>query len=86
MSDIEVGEWLKLLQGGGNAAVIGLVFIAFRVATRFLNALDKITTTLAEQHAGVIAGQEAIKRAIVAGNPKAEAIFSDEEMRRAGRV
>jgi hypothetical protein len=77
---------LKLLQGGGNAAIIGLVLIAIRVANRFLTALEKIATQHAEDHAEVVATQEAIKRAIVAGNPKAERVFTDEEMRRAGRA
>lgn len=86
MSESEVGEWLKLLQGGGNAAIIGLVLIAIRVAGKFLAALEKIANQSAEQHAEVIAGQEQIKRAIVAGNKAAEEIFRDapNNVRRAG--
>lgn len=84
MSENEVAEWLKLLQGGGSAGIIVLAILAMKVANRFLAALDKIVTTQAEHHADVIAGQESIKRAIVAGNPRAEKIFREDEMRRAG--
>lgn len=84
MSETEVGEWLKLLQGGGSAGIIVLALLAIKVANRFLGALEKIVTTQNTQHAAVLAGQESIKRAIVASNPRAEAIFREDEMRRAG--
>lgn len=85
MSETEVGEWLKLLQGGGNAAIIGLVLIAIRVAGKFLAALEKLYVAQQENHAENTANLESIKRAIVAGNKNAEEIFRDAPtVRRAG--
>lgn len=64
MSESEASEWLKLLQGGGNAAIIVLTIVAINVARAFLAELRSLRR-----------GQEAIRLAIVAGNPKAEEIF-----------
>lgn len=75
MPDTEVTEWLKLFQLGGNAGIIVLAIIAVRVAGAFLSALKEIVVTLIKNHAEVLAGQEQIKRAIVAIHPKAEEIF-----------
>ena len=75
MSDAEIAEWVKLLNAGGNAGIIVLCFIAVKVASAFLSALKSIVTTMQENHAAEIAGQEDIKRAIVALDPKTAALF-----------
>jgi hypothetical protein len=64
VSENEAGEWLKLLQGGGNAAIIVLAIVAINVAKAFLAELRALRR-----------GQEAIKLAIVAGNPRAEEVL-----------
>jgi hypothetical protein len=64
MSETEMSEWIKLLQGGANAGIIVLTIVAINVARAFLAELRAIRR-----------GQEAIRLAIVAGNPKAEEIF-----------
>ena len=75
MNETEVGEWFKLLQGGGNVAIMALVFIASRVAKRFLDALDKIVATHQANHEENTGNVERIERAIIARDPKAAAIF-----------
>ncbi len=65
MTPAEGTEWLRLLQGGGNAAIIVLAIVAMNVARAFLAELRALRR-----------GQEAIRLAIVAGNPKAEEIFA----------
>jgi hypothetical protein len=64
MSENEAGEWIKLLQGGANAGIIVLTIVAINVARAFLAELRALRR-----------GQEAIRLAIVASNPKAEEIF-----------
>lgn len=64
MTDSEALEWLKLLQAGGNAGIIVLVLIAIKVANAFLAELRKLNR-----------GQEAIRLAIVARDPKAAETF-----------
>ena len=71
----DVTNWLELLKGGGNAAIVVLAVIAVKVANRFLDALRDITTTMEKNHAEVIASQESIKRAAVASNPATAKIF-----------
>lgn len=77
MSETEIAEWLKLLAGGGNAAIIVLAMLAIKVANAFLAGLRALRDDGAKQHAELIAGQEEIKRAIVAGNPRAQEIFQN---------
>lgn len=64
MNETEAAEWLKLLQGGGNAAIIILSIVAMNVARAFLAELRALRR-----------GQEAIRLAIVSGNPAAAEIF-----------
>lgn len=75
MSETEVTEWLKLFQLGGNAGIIVLAIIAVRVARWFLDALKAIVDTQQKNHAETLAGQEEIKRAIVAIKPQTEELF-----------
>jgi hypothetical protein len=75
----DASNWIELLKGGGNAALITLAIIAVKVANRFLAALDAITKTMTENHADVIASQEQIKRAIVSINPRAARHFEKAE-------
>lgn len=72
----EVNGWLELLKGGGNAAIIVLAIVAVRVAQAFLKALNGITDTMQKNHAETVANQEAIKRAIVARDPRANDYFA----------
>lgn len=67
--------WIELLKGGGNAALITLAVIAVKVANAFLAALKEITTTLTKNHAEIVAGQEQIKRAIVAFDARSAKTF-----------
>lgn len=75
MGDAEVAQWLKLFQLGGNAGIIVLAIIAVRVAKLFLDALRAIVTTAEENHKETIAGQEEIKRGIVALKPETAELF-----------
>lgn len=84
MSETEAAEWLKLLQGGANAGIICLVLIALKVAKAFLDALRDIRTELAALRAEVIAGQEDIKRGIVAIKPSTEPLFAERRVRAGG--
>lgn len=67
--------WIELLKGGGNAAIIVLAILGVKVAGAFLTALRGIVETLTKNHAEVIAGQEQIKRAIVARDPTTAKLF-----------
>lgn len=75
MNETEVAEWVKLLQVGGNAGIIVLTIIASKVAAAFLSALRGIRDDAAKHHAEVLAGQEDIKRSLVALNPASEQMF-----------
>jgi len=68
-------NWLELLKGGGNVAIIALAVIAVNVAKAFLAALKDIVETMTKNHSETIAGQEQIKRAIVARDPGAAKFF-----------
>lgn len=67
--------WIELLKGGGNAAIIVLAILGVRVATAFLAALKGVVDTMTKNHAETIAGQEQIKRAIVARDPGSAKFF-----------
>ncbi len=68
-------NWLELLKGGGNVAIIALAVIAVNVAKAFLGALKDIVETLQKNHAETLAGQEQIKRAIVSRDPASAKFF-----------
>lgn len=76
MTDTEVTEWLKLLQGGGNAGIIVLTIIAVKVARAFLAALRDIKDEQTKTRVQLTAGQEDIKRALVARDPQLAAMFA----------
>lgn len=84
MSETEVTEWLKLLQGGANAGIIVLTIIAVNVARWFLKAMTAIVDTMNANHVKTTAQMEDIKRAMVAINPKADEIFRQRAQERAG--
>jgi sensor histidine kinase regulating citrate/malate metabolism len=68
-------NWLELLKGGGNAAVIVLAILGVKVAQAFLSALKGIVETMTKNHAEQLASQEQIKRAIVARDPASAKFF-----------
>lgn len=66
--DPETQGWLKLLQGGGNAAAIAALFIAWQVFKQLKELLGDVVSRLGR-----------IERAIVASNPKALAIINSTD-------
>lgn len=75
MTETEAAEWFKLLQAGGNAGIIVLAMIAIKVANKFLDRMDRLIEENQQTREQLKAGQEQIKLAIVAGNPKLEERF-----------
>lgn len=79
ISPAEATEWIKLFQLGGNAGIMVLAIFAIKIGTAFLAALRGVIDTQQKNHAEVIAGQEQIKRAIVAINPGTENVFRTKQ-------
>lgn len=75
MSDAEIGQWVKLLQVGGNAGIIVLTIIAVKVAQAFLAELRGIKDEQTKTRVALTAGQEDIKRALVARDPQLAPMF-----------
>lgn len=67
----ELNGLLELLKNGGNAATIGLLYFAWKVAGGLKELLQDLH-----------AGQEQIKRAIIVSNPETARIFEETQLKK----
>lgn len=83
----DIGNLIKLLSGGGNAAMIALALIAWNVWKVVRETLHTIRDsilnmekTAKESHAQVIHGQRQIKRALSTLGSGARAAFDPDDI------
>jgi hypothetical protein len=70
VAENELAEWFKLLQGGGNVALIAGLFMFWRVFLRFETIMERVIIRLSRMERAIVANDPTALRKINGADPE----------------